>query len=416
MEIYLTNVAERWKNELDNADCSVSIFTPYLSSPTAKEIVEHISHPEKCNIYTLFESYNFAVGSSDINTLSTLQDMGFNLFHLPKLHAKIILIHGKFVSIGSQNVTNAGQERREATICTSSNQAIKQVENDVQNWLIDRVEITASMIQTMKEYLPDLLSLVNELKSSSVSIDKIVEMKKTIAILKFNKRKKKLARSLMETRKLHLRLSGTVYKRINDSYYLKPNDKGFVSTISEEFSREKNYNIKLPNLERYPIINKNTGQLSWCRVSETSISRFFTGWFLEEEIENKKIRFSVDVTNSYLINRQNFTINLKDSNSDEKQSEELDFGGWITPNSLDLDLDPDLIPKNALSEWVLQNKEAITETIKHLILSSFKPSKPLESSEALANDFFGPEKSKHIIEIYLFDDKYPILVSSPENY
>jgi len=102
---YLRNISRRWHTEIKKVDNGkVIILSPYLTSETAEAILRGSKFAE-CEIYTIFSVQNFVSGASSLKTLKCLYGRGCKLYHLPRLHAKIVMSPGHFATIGSQNLT-----------------------------------------------------------------------------------------------------------------------------------------------------------------------------------------------------------------------------------------------------------------------------------------------------------------------
>lgn len=158
MDVYTRSIDRRWRNELHDETVKVWAFSPYLTSKTADSVLGRLGEGA-CEIYTLFEMEVFASGASSLSTLSKLLDQGHQLFHLPRLHAKIILAPGEFASIGSQNLTSRGTRNKEATIAFQDSANLKELEKSIQPWLLERIPITKAMIADMEELLPPVRRL-----------------------------------------------------------------------------------------------------------------------------------------------------------------------------------------------------------------------------------------------------------------
>ena len=191
-EIYLRNVAKRWKSEL-NTDKKVYILSPYITSNTAESVVKNT---QSCEIYTVFNIENFLIGTSSIVALKNLINKGFKIYHIPQLHAKIVLIADTFVSIGSQNLTNQGTKSKEATFTSTSLEVVKFVENELKEWLKDSKEISLEIIEFLDEELKPLRKKQKDLKKSIENIEESVKKKEQQ--LEINKQRKINIGSLSE--------------------------------------------------------------------------------------------------------------------------------------------------------------------------------------------------------------------------
>lgn len=166
---YLKNISRRWHAEIKklNDDDKIIILSPYLTSKTAEGILRDSQFAE-CEIYTIFSVHNFISGASSLKTLKCLHEMGCQLYHLPRLHAKIIISPGRFATIGSQNLTRNGVKNKEASVITFDNKEVEKIECLLNKWIPQRKPITFEMIQHLELKIKDLrkkFSLINrELK------------------------------------------------------------------------------------------------------------------------------------------------------------------------------------------------------------------------------------------------------------
>jgi phosphatidylserine/phosphatidylglycerophosphate/cardiolipin synthase-like enzyme len=110
-----------------NDDDKLIILSPYLTSKTAEGILRE-SQVAECEVYTIFSVHNFISGASSLKTLKCLHERECQLYHLPRLHAKIIISPGRFATIGSQNLTRNGVKNKEASVITFDNNEVEKIE------------------------------------------------------------------------------------------------------------------------------------------------------------------------------------------------------------------------------------------------------------------------------------------------
>ncbi len=146
IDYYLKSVARRWKKEIIQASDKVIILSPYLTSKTAEIVLENLDIIENCEIYTVFSMENFVSGASSLRTVKILSQRGLKLYHLPRLHAKIILVPQKFVSIGSQNLTRNGVKNKEASVVICNPQEVAKIEKRLDSWIAQRQLISSGML------------------------------------------------------------------------------------------------------------------------------------------------------------------------------------------------------------------------------------------------------------------------------
>jgi hypothetical protein len=165
---YLRNISRRWHTEIKKVDNGkVIILSPYLTSETAEAILRGSKFAE-CEIYTIFSVQNFVSGASSLKTLKCLYERGCKLYHLPRLHAKIVMSPGRFATIGSQNLTRNGVKNKEASVIIFDKEEVEKIEQLIERWISDRKSITAEMLKELDQHIKTLrkkFSLINrELK------------------------------------------------------------------------------------------------------------------------------------------------------------------------------------------------------------------------------------------------------------
>src|SRR5262249_16925224 len=121
----------RWRREAKMGKM-VLAFSPFVTPPCAARIL--LSSFGQLELYTVVSAENFATGASSLGLLKKLLDNQVPIYHLHDLHAKILLVPGHAVTVGSQNMTQAGKRNREANIVLSDPESIARVEKEVGQW------------------------------------------------------------------------------------------------------------------------------------------------------------------------------------------------------------------------------------------------------------------------------------------
>lgn len=176
MDIYLRSIARRWKTEIVGRPETKYVFSPYITSSTAESVLAAIAG-EPCEIHTLFSAELFVSKSSSLKTIKKLASYGHKMFHLPDLHAKLILVPGAFASIGSQNLTRNGTRNKEATVLIKAATQLQCIEKAIIPWLADRVPITPEMIADMATLLQDISPAFAVFHEAAETADRVVQDK-----------------------------------------------------------------------------------------------------------------------------------------------------------------------------------------------------------------------------------------------
>jgi PLD-like domain len=160
-ELYIQeSIARRWEREVKAAS-RVLMFSPYVTDPCAADVL--LAGGGRVELYTLFSARNFATGASSLDAVERLLFCGVEVYHLPRLHAKLLLVPGRFVSLGSQNLTRSGHGRnREASVVLHDPSSVRSAEEKIVAWLADGQRITPLQILKMRAELPAVRTALRE--------------------------------------------------------------------------------------------------------------------------------------------------------------------------------------------------------------------------------------------------------------
>src|SRR5579883_3074823 len=169
-----------WKEEIGKTADKVVVFSPYLTSPIAEEVLILNRTWLECDVYTLFEPEIFVTGASCLRTLRNLIEAGVTVFSLPNLHAKIVLVPDHFASVGSQNLTKGGTAHREATAITTNSEQVEAIQSSLRNWSSEGKAINVDMINDMDKEIEPLLNEYNKIKENFEYISDLIDQNECI--------------------------------------------------------------------------------------------------------------------------------------------------------------------------------------------------------------------------------------------
>lgn len=433
MDIYTRSIDRRWRNELHDETVRVWAFSPYLTSKTADSVLGRLGEGA-CEIHTLFEMEVFASGASSLSTLSKLLDKGHQLFHLPKLHAKIILAPGEFASIGSQNLTSRGTRNKEATIAFQDSANLKELEKSIQPWLLERIPITKAMIADMEELLPPVrrlyLAAQAAAKDADAEILRLREQRDVDRVQRSQLFKEKVRRLGLVIRAIqrapkspHLSY-GTVKLVESDKYSWETGTYSFSATKSLVVGREDDLTrwrvdgnrVDLVQRNRYLCVHQNGTKLGWARVGKTRITYVGQGVRRTDPIRMAGQRcilsFSADWSSHPEYGR-NATVNVSHLNGDP-----------VCVVSIWFSIDDILLlhvvaaeggklhhtMKAAMVDWVRENPIDFGNAVLPHFVSPFLYRERLMGVQA--NDFFGPLGSRYKLGL-LHADGNAVLTAEP---
>jgi hypothetical protein len=398
-EIYLRNVARRWKSELDT-NKKVYILSPYITSKTAENVLEKTKN---CEIYTDFNIENYLIGASSINTLKNLVKKGFKVYSIPQLHAKIILISDAFVSIGSQNLTNQGTKNKEATFTSTSSEIVKFIEEELkENWFSEREEISLEMLEDLEKIIKPLKK---RYKKFTLEIKKVEEELKEREKQRINERQKQadyqkrlreLKTKLEEIEKTHEYVRGSIDVKESESWNgyssvwtFIPSSNYGSDLLSWRIGVEK---INLIKTFRYLSIIETSGKLAWARVMKTRITKYEKSVSWNNSITLNEKTYSVVFTanwNPKTLPEYNIEIVLE-KNAHFYNREKYQLLIWFDLAEIKIHKIKSLGVIGDLLDWIEDNQDEFKVILIERLLKSFKYVENLSGVEA--NSFL--EKGK----------------------
>lgn len=261
-----TKVAEAWRRAVLDAENGLIVFSPFITSDTAEEVLAAATRVE---IHTRFDVKSFASGASSLATLKALSDAGHQIFHVDNLHAKIVLSKGKFVSVGSQNLTKGGTKNREITALFPGPDACREVEDLVAPWLAKRTLVKPEMID-------ELETLIGPAVQSFADANKKIQAAQRQFDASMQRRERNTRRLAVLHDAIQVRgASAEILARVADvrgthvSRSLKP-----LLSKDDNFTAWR-INGSIRRIEpffRCLCINEETGHVGWARVVGKRIS------------------------------------------------------------------------------------------------------------------------------------------------
>jgi len=160
--LYIRNVAPAWRKAVGTSQSRVLVFSPYL---TSSKILRH--PPHQLTVYTGFSLELFASGASSFRCLKEIMSWeDTEVYWLPSLHAKIVVVDDALITIGSQNMTARGERNLEATAIVESPEAVAKALQTLEGWMQHAIPITPSMLEQMEELLPPARKLYRAFKAT----------------------------------------------------------------------------------------------------------------------------------------------------------------------------------------------------------------------------------------------------------
>lgn len=279
---------------------SIRAASPYVTD--TRLFSESVAESRK--LYTDFNAMSFISGASSLTKLASLLKSKVSLYHIPDLHAKVVLIDDLHFALGSQNLTYKGRRNVEANVISGSETPAQEVADFFDRIHKIAVVITLGDIQEMERLIEPFMAKFKELEKSAEKVDAGIDdlRRQRVEVVK-----RALRAKLEENRRKFLeenRMRRTV--KILSDVLANQKDKR-SKTIVASVHRLTNYSdmdygafdshtqslvprgkedflelvsaigLKPRRLERYLLIDKDNGKLGLVRIAKTRLTYFGSG-------------------------------------------------------------------------------------------------------------------------------------------
>lgn len=419
MELYLRSIDRRWRKELGAQPPTALAFSPYITPTTGESILTKLEGG-KCDVYTRFEADLFASGASSIATLKKLLHHGHGLFHLPELHAKIVLIPERFASVGSQNITHRGIRNREATVAIDDPATIQEIQKLVMPWMRTARPITEQMLSDMESLLPPLKLLYKKAQEAAAAANVEVELQRVQREKEQEQRREQYRERVRRLRALRAAIDRADHSRSTAvgevqyaSEYRETKSLIFDRMVDLTKWSVGNRTLSLLRTHRYLCVMEETGKIGWARVMKKRITFIEDGVLPTEMISlnGRLYKLSLNATWPPLSNDgQNMEVHIISPSGYKLCTVHAVFAldsltvlGVIRPKSADRDWQAEQV-----SEWIAANDSEFISALLPILLHSFRYKSNLRGVQA--NQFFGELGSKYRVRALLVNGS-PVLAA-----
>lgn len=283
---FARDVYSRWKRLVASAQDSITIYSPYFDSlvPSLLKANKNID-PDKINIITDFTAESLLEFPKQLRTIKKMIAEGLSVLTLRGLHAKILLIDDKYVSIGSQNFTCQGRRNKEASAAPSVPMEGTRFIATLLDWRKRAEHVDEAFVDLLLSQLKHRIKQHKELhEKAQTEFDEIQEAYEDEQREAMKRRLEKL-----EQQSRIRMANGVIYASIQNvsgetefggwqSYNSLLSDYGHDMTkwiIRKANGHTQPY--KLNRLSMYPAIFADTLRMGFARIGKTRITYIRTG-------------------------------------------------------------------------------------------------------------------------------------------
>ena len=376
--------------------------SPYVTDHRLFNSIDQAS----ARLYMDFTALHFISGASSLPVLMKLLSAGVKVFHVPNIHAKVVMINGQYFSIGSQNLTLRGQRTNvEASFIAGSDTPAHEIRFFFDNIHKYAIPVSKQDVQEMTRMVKPLLPIFKDLRQLSEQVDKDVQQAREERDLAERRRveeeRERIRAALSKIRRFLSRskltpsnhLLATVRELHRPVYDLGMSDGSTDSLVPVHSNRDFEglltaIDVWPQRLSRYLIIHADSGKLGLVRFAKTRWTFFGERLISSEKLIvgdrfwKVELEFAVDLTH---IPPRNGLARLK---SLEFPSQELSIGFLFSVEGIEVE--EVAIPSRFLwrSEIDLElTREALSEFLLQVLTTPFKFAENLYGQQA--HTFFG---------------------------
>lgn len=273
--IHAKDIYPEWRKLLKRASSTITIFTPYFDHALVSLLQANKIVPfSAVRIITDFNEYNLLRLPNQLKAIKELLKKGVNVLTLPRLHAKVLLVDGIYVSIGSQNFTRYARTSKEVSAIPKASVEQSVFLQTLQIWEVDAEAVDPSLVEDLlRSLLPTFRALKTLSNTTNVAI---------IGAFAARDRRRKLAR-LRRLEQLELKSRSdkaqiAVFARVEQvrgEYSSYPSlitgpTSNMTKWIIQRNGAEVSHN--LARLRMFPMLQTDTGRMGFIRIGKRRIS------------------------------------------------------------------------------------------------------------------------------------------------
>lgn len=279
-EHHASDIYPAWKKAITDANDSVVVFTPYFDAL----IVRLVAHAAVD--VTVVTDLSPESGAQDylgqLRAIKKLLDDGIEVRHLDRLHAKVLWVDDGTVVYGSQNFTRYARKSKEASTSPAIDLTGAPFVDTLAAWLNESARIEAALVEELvaaAKRPAERVKVAQRDLASVVQATMTEHQRSKRGQVTFNPERLRRA-----TDRSHSRLAqGTARLRMTNTgnYYnwyptLMADSRTDLTRwrVSTGASIDT---IKLDSLYQYPLIEQESGRMTWARIGSTRITYVHQG-------------------------------------------------------------------------------------------------------------------------------------------
>ena len=428
-DLHAVDVSTGWRERVAAAADQVMVFTPYFDRLLVDLLGESdLRGDRKVVVTDLSPRSGNQQYRAQLEAALELAAAGVELRSIDRLHAKVLVVDGTAVSVGSQNFTQYGTGSRETTAITDASapefestifgwfESANPVEEDFLRRLLDELEeqmravedANAALTEAFDERWEQQLEKRRAAAEEKARVAAIKQAAADVGALRSaataRLRRTVSRRALTEVRGGLVELNPWEWDDDRMTFRVDARDGDFTQWLvrDEDGGRRT---VRLDRLQMYPVVRLDTGRLAYTRAMKSQLSYArFTVFLRRLSLGTQSVSVSVELPQDPAV-VGNLILGLYPTGwtGPQRMRAQILFGG------ADAELAAVTVPDDA-PPWaaVLATELQVSESLTRLVASCLSPFRfaELKVQNANAGDFFPGWGTVRLIEFH----GHPVLV------
>jgi hypothetical protein len=162
-EFLAADIYPKWKRRVARATESVRIYSPYLDRLAVDLLGNAALGPGSVAVVTDLSPESGPFGyRSQLLAIRRLISSGIEVRSLPRLHAKVLLIDGQQVTLGSQNFTGYARKSRETSVAADADLSASTLVRTLNEWFDNAGPVDGNLVDRLLERLEQPMAHARE--------------------------------------------------------------------------------------------------------------------------------------------------------------------------------------------------------------------------------------------------------------
>ena len=391
-DVYGTDQFPRWQEFASAAQHDVLVVSPYFDE-VAEKVLSSSNGGVHRRVLTNLSPLDDASSSwaRQIKAARSLIRSGVSVRTVPRLHAKLLLVDGEVVALGSQNFTTFGRSSKEASSSISDKDKRSRLKASVDGWWENGTDVDEELLDALES---ELSEPAHEFETQARKVEKLF----TSAMKRhFDLREVELERQRRQEAREALKSSPVRFPGGPIECWVRQPNWEASTCLLVRNPRQNRLTVwpdgVVVRLNEMPLLNIETGGIVFARVGGTRMSYLRSGVSLRmPHFGFISVKIQLD---PFGVRPHNFSARLNDCGSE--------ILGKVSPSAFTTEVivKPGSRNRDQL-ERINQNDDAKAEFLS-TALKSFKYQKPLLAGSIPVRQFFSGRSNWQIDRISLSD-------------